>query len=529
MRIREDEVGGTERLWLIPAAQHIGERDRISEMQRLNRRDFLGALGISAAAVSVPGCAGNLARLAIGTGKKLNFVFILIDDLGWVDTGCYGSDFYETPNIDRLAGEGMQFTDAYAASPVCSPTRASILTGKYPARLNLTDWIGGRQRGELLPAEYVHYMSLEEFTVAEAFKSEGYSTCFIGKWHLGDEPYFPERQGFDINIGGHWAGQPSSYFYPYKSEDERRSRWDVPGLYGGREGEYLTDRLTGEALGFLEANREKPFLLYLSHYAVHTPIQSKEELAEKYRAKAADLPTTGGITHRDEQSYGITKLVQDNPAYAGMVESVDESVGRVLRKLDELGVAENTIVIFMSDNGGLSTLARSRNSPTSNLPLRAGKGWLYEGGIREPLIIRWPGVVEAGSICREPVISTDFYPTMLEMAGMRLRPEQHMDGRSLVPLLQNRGSFDREAIFWHFPHYHGSGNRPSGALRCGEYKLVEWFEDGRIELYNIEEDIREQHDLAGTMPRKATELREMLHAWRRKVDARMPRSDLNPP
>ena len=308
-------------------------------MRDLNRRDFLGSLGVGAAAATVAGCKGTLARLFAGPTGKLNFVFILIDDLGWIDTACYGSEFHETPNIDRLANEGMRFTNAYAASPVCSPTRASILTGKYPARLNLTDWIGGSQRGDLLPAEYVDHVPLEEVTIAEAFRESGYATCFIGKWHLGSDPYFPEHQGFDINIGGHDAGQPSSYFFPYKSEDERRSYWDVPGLEGGREGEYLTDRLTDEAIEFLNSNSDRPFLLYLSHYAVHTPIQSKDELTEKYRRKASGLSPTEGLTHRDEQGYGTTRLVQDNPAYAGMIESVDDSVGRILDSLDQLGLA----------------------------------------------------------------------------------------------------------------------------------------------------------------------------------------------
>jgi len=491
-------------------------------MRKVNRRDFLGSIGAGAVAASLTGCSGTLTRLMTGSKRKLNFVFILIDDLGWIDTGCYGSSFYETPNIDRLATQGMRFTDAYAASPVCSPTRASILTGKYPARLNLTDWIGGSQRGDLLPAEYIHQMPLEEVTIAEAFKESGYSTCFIGKWHLGDQPFFPEHQGFDINIGGHDAGQPSSYFFPYKNEDERRSYWDVPGLDGGQEDEYLTDRLTDEAVEFIDQSSDQPFLLYLSHYAVHTPVQSKEDLTEKYRVKASELPPTEGLAHRNEQGYGTTKLVQDNAAYAGMIESVDESVGRILDKLDQLDLTDSTAVIFMSDNGGLSTLARSRNSPTSNVPLRAGKGWLYEGGIREPLIVRWPGVVAAGSICREPVISTDLYPTMLEIADLQMRPEQHEDGRSLVSLLKQTGPVDREAIFWHFPHYHGSGNRPSGAVRSGDYKLIEWFENGRIELYNLNKDIREENDLAAAMPLKAAELREMLYRWHESVDARMP-------
>jgi arylsulfatase A-like enzyme len=297
----------------------------------------------------------------------------------------------------------------------------------------------------------------------------------------------------------------------------------VPGLGDGAEGEYLTDRLTDEAIEFLEENSGRPFLLYFSHYAVHTPIQAKPELTDRYREKAGTLPPHEGPGFIEEKGWGITRQRQDNPEYAGMVQSVDESVGRVMEKLADLGVAGNTIVIFTSDNGGLTTLAGRRSAPTAVLPLRAGKGWLYEGGIREPMIVRWPGMVKEGSVCSEVVTSTDFYPTMLEMAGLGLRPEQHPDGVSIVPLLRGRERLDREAVFWHFPHYHGSGNRPSGAVRGGEYKLIEWYEDGSIELYNLREDIGERYDLAGDMPEKAGELRELLHRWREEVDARMPR------
>ena len=485
-----------------------------------NRRDFLKTIGLGATSVVIPGCMDAAQKLssAFQPAKKLNFVFILIDDMGWVDAGCYGSSFNETPNIDKLASEGMRFTDAYAACPVCSPTRASIMAGKYPARINLTDWIGGRRRGKLIPADYIHQLALEEVTMAEAFKEAGYATGFVGKWHLGDEPYYPEYQGFDINIAGHHAGHPGSYFNPYKHP--RNSRWDVPGLEGGKEGEYLTDRLTDESLKFLEASKQKPFLLYLSHYAVHTPLQAKKNLIARYKTKAAELPAVKGSGYLDEGDNIITKQVQDNPVYAGMVHSVDESVGRVMKKLIELGVADNTVVIFMSDNGGLST---SRGKmPTSNVPLRAGKGWLYEGGIREPMIIKWPGAVKAGSVCSEPVTSTDFYPTMLEMAGLPLKPEQHRDGVSLVPLLKGTGTLNRKAIYWHYPHYHGSGCKPSGAVRAGDYKLVEWYEDGSVELYNLKNDISERRNLTAEMPEKAAELREMLHNWRKAMDARMP-------
>ena len=487
-----------------------------------DRREFLNALSVGIAAATLAGVTGCSNE---PSHAPPNFVFFLIDDLGWTDTGIYGSTFYETPNIDRLAVEGMRFTDAYAASPVCSPTRASILTGKHPARLNITDWIGGSQRGELLPAEYEHQLPFEEVTIAEVLGEAGYATGFFGKWHLGDTPFLPDSQGFDLNVGGTAAGQPASYFYPYKAQEGRSDFWDVPHLEDGVDGEYLTDRLTDEAIEFLEAQDDEPFLLYLSHYAVHTPIQSKEELTEKYREKAESMPGHEGPDFITEHDRAFVKQFQDDAAYAGMVQSVDESVGRVLRKIEELGLTENTVVIFMSDNGGLSTLANSRNAPTAMLPLRAGKGWLYEGGIREPLIVKWPGVADAGNICAEPVISTDFFPTMLEMAGLDSRPDLHSDGLSLTPLLRQNGSLDREAIFWHFPHYHGSGNRPSGAVRAGDYKLVEWFEDGQVELYNLMEDIGETHDLSQSMPEKAEVLSEMLRAWHVAVDARMPRPD----
>ena len=483
----------------------------------LNRREFLKTIGFGAAALALPGCAsGGQTSSKAGKGnKRANFVFFLIDDLGWMDVGCYGSSFYETPNINRLASEGMRFTDAYAACPVCSPTRASIMTGKYPARTGITQWIGGSDE----PTEYQHYMALEEVTIAEALKEAGYATGFVGKWHLGNKPYYPEHQGFDINIGGDSSGSPPTYFYPYK----RRNRALEMMPAGGEEGEYLTDRLTDESLKFLEANKGRPFLLYLSHYAVHTPIESKEELIEKYKDKAEKLPWIDGQKFAPVYGRYKTRRVQDHPAFAGMVQSVDESVGRVMAKLEEMGVADNTVVIFMSDNGGLSTVPRE--APTSNLPLRAGKGWLYEGGIREPMIIKWPGVVKKGGVCSEPVTSTDFYPTMLEMAALRLRPKQHVDGVSLVPLLKGRDKTDREAIYWHYPHYHGSGNRPSGAVRAGDYKLIEWYEDKSIELYNLKNDIGEQNDLTKKMPEKAAQLLSMLHGWRRQVNAKMPTSE----
>jgi arylsulfatase A-like enzyme len=486
----------------------------------MRRRDFLKtasvatALGLDGLVEAAGSGAGGTRQ---GPRRQPNFVFFLIDDLGWKDLGCYGSTFDETPNIDRLAAQGMRFTNAYAACPVCSPTRASIMTGKYPARLGITDWIGASQK----PTAYRDHLPLEEVTIAEALKEAEYATGYVGKWHLATSgadrrEYYPDRQGFDINIGGDNSGSPPTYFYPYRKGN--RALETMPA--GGKEGEYLTDRLTDEALRFIETSKNRPFLLYLAHYAVHTPLESKKDLAQKYETKATSVPLRDGPHAQPVYGPYQTRLVQDHPVYAGMVQSVDESVGRVLGKLEELGLERDTVVIFMSDNGGLSTVARE--GPTCNLPLRAGKGWLYEGGIREPMIIKWSGVTKPGSICHEPVVSMDFYPTMLEMAGLPLQPRQHVDGVSLAGLLEGTGTLSRRALYWHYPHYHGSGNRPSGAVRAGDYKLIEWYEDGRVELYNLRDDVGEQNDLAETMPDKAQELRRMLQAWRKEMGAKMP-------
>jgi arylsulfatase A-like enzyme len=489
-----------------------------------DRRQFLKAVGVTAA---LGFCTRNGFGQQKPTASKPNFVFFLLDDMGWKDLGCFGSTFYETPNIDRLAAQGMRFTNAYAACPVCSPTRASIMTGKYPARLRLTNYIPGARNGKLLSAEYFHYMKLEEVTLAEALKEADYRTFFLGKWHLGDKPYYPEKQGFDVNVAGDDAGAPPTYFYPYK-----RGNRSIPGLEEGQPGEYLTDRLTDESLKLIEQSKEQPFLLYLSFYAVHVPLEAKKELVERYKAKARRLgledkphfatdeewPKTAAGDEKWRTTLR-TRTVQDHAVYSAMIESVDESVGRVMKKLDELGIADNTIIFFMSDNGGLAT---AEGQPTCNLPLRGGKGWLYEGGIREPMMVKWPGTVKPGSVCEEPVISTDFYPTMLEMAGLPLKPQQHMDGESMVPLLKGTGELRRKAIYWHYPHYSNQGGKPGGAVRVGDFKLIESYEDSRVELYNLRADLGEQHDLAAKMPEKAAELRQMLHEWRNEVGAVMP-------
>lgn len=441
---------------------------------------------------------------------RTNIVFVLADDLGWKDLGCYGSTFYETPNLDRLAATGMRFTEAYAACHVCSPTRASILTGKYPARLRLTDWLPGRPDRpdqKLKRPLLTQHLPLEEFTIAEALQEGGYRTAFMGKWHLGGTNYFPEHQGFDINIGGCEKGTPPSYFSPYR----------LPNLPDGPPGEYLTDRLTDEALHFIEKSRDKPFFLYLSHYAVHNPQRAKTNLIDKFKAKAAQLPPPAGPEFLPRNNRRV-RQIQNQPVYAAMIQSLDESVGRIMDKLEELGLEKNTVIIFTSDNGGLST---SEGTPTSNLPLRMGKGWHYEGGVREPLLIRWPGVTPPGSLCRQPAISTDFYPTLLEVAGLPMRPQQYRDGVSLLPLLKG-GVRSERPLFWHYPHYSNQGGAPGGAVRLGSYKLVEWFEDMRVELYNLDQDLGELHDLASAQPEKTAALRRQLHQWRHSVNAAMP-------
>jgi|SRR6516165_314856 arylsulfatase A-like enzyme len=471
-------------------------------------RPFLRLIALFVSVAVAAPVASRPAQAQDAPRPKLNFVFILIDDMGWKDAGCNGSTFYQTPNIDRLAAQGMRFTDGYAACPVCSPTRASILTGKYPARLHLTDWLPGRAdrpSQKLLRPRFRQFLPLEEVTIARALKPMGYVSASIGKWHLGGKPYYPEQHGFDLNIGGTERGSPPSYFFPYKNPNI-----SIPILPGGREGEYLTDRLTEEAEKFINQNNNKPFFLYLAHYAVHIPLQAKKDIIAKYQARARP----------DDE--------QNNAIYAAMVESVDESVGRVMRKLDELRIADRTVIFFTSDNGGLSVKEGPNTPATSNAPLRAGKGYLYEGGIREPLIIRWPGTAKAGSVCHVPVSSVDFYPTILEMTGL---PKQPVDGESLVPLLKQIGALKRDTLYWHYPHYSNQGGKPGGAVRRGDYKLIEFYEDGKLEMYNLKEDIGEKNDLAATMPGKVKEMQAILKQWRQGVNAQMPtpNPDYEPP
>lgn len=465
--------------------------------------------------------------------SKPNIILILADDLGWNDLGCMGSTFHETPRIDALAKQGALFRSAYAASPVCTPTRGSILTGKYPSRINVTNVSG--TRGSTGPGyklngpSNVGSMPDSDITLAEALKAAGYATAHIGKWHLaahGDQERktYPQGRGFDLNVAGGEAGQPGSYYFPY--QDKQHPGFNVPGLEDGKPGDYVTDVLTDRAVRFIEQNAGKPFFLNLWHFAVHTPIQPRKDKVAKYKEKAEKLGLDRANKEAQLEHQSFSQLQQNNPDYAALLDSLDESVGRILDTLQRLKLEENTIVVFFSDNGGLST-GPGAKSPTSVRPLRAGKAWLYEGGIRVPLIIRYPGAVKAGRTLEAPVVSTDLYPTLLELAGLPLRPQQHVDGVSLKPLLNGgKDALDREAIYFHYPHYHHINTMgPSGAVRAGDYKLVEPYETGKVELYNLRDDIGETKDLAAEKPELAAKLAKMLDDWRKSSGSKMPEAN----
>lgn len=427
-----------------------------------------------------------------------NVVIFLIDDLGWTDLGCYRSDLYETPNIDQLAEEGVKFTNAYSACTVCSPTRAAIMTGKYPARLNITDWIAGHQNeyGKLSPPDWTKYLPNEEITIAEIAQAAGYVTASVGKWHLGDSvAYYPQYQGFDRNVAGYYRGQPPSYFYPYI-----RGNDTLPYLEGGVEGKYLTDRLTDEATRFITDHADQPFLLYFPHYAVHTPIQGKDSLTAYYQSKVTD------------------SLQHTNAEYAAMIHSTDESVGQIMHLLDSLDISDQTLVIFTSDNGGLELF-----DITQNDPIRAGKGSAYEGGVRVPMIIRWPKAKRNIATIDEPVITMDVFATVANVLGTGGAKDYHQDGVNLLPLLEQETEvLDREALYWHYPHYHPGGASPYSAIRQGNYKLIEFLEDKHLELYNLEDDIGETNNLISKVPEVANDLYNQLETWRKEVDAQEP-------
>lgn len=449
---------------------------------------------------------------AVHSATKPNFVVFLVDDLGYMDIGANNPEcFYETPHIDGLAQSGMRFTDGYAANPVCSPTRYSLMTGKYPTRVDATDWFTGKRSGKFNHAALRSEMPLEEVTIAQTLKEQGYATFFAGKWHLGEgDQYYPHNRGFDINIGGYSRGGPYTgkrYFAPFENpyiKDESPA------------GDHLPDRLARETAEFIDNNKDQPFFAYLSFYSVHTPLMGRPDLVEKY-AKRAKL-IEGEQFAEEEQVYGDkprrVRILQKHAVYAAMVEAMDQAVGKVLRQLEDSGLAENTIVIFTSDNGGLST---AEGSPTSNLPLRGGKGWVYEGGIREPWIVRYPGATEAGSVSHEPISSIDLYPTVAAAAGASVT--HPIDGIDLVPMLQSKPVEERP-LFWHYPHYSNQGGFPGGAIRKGDFKLVERYEDGRVHLYNLADDIGETMDLAETQPERVKRMRSELHSWYRSVDAK---------
>jgi arylsulfatase A-like enzyme len=465
-------------------------------MTKLNfsRRNFLKALGLGLSTLTANGCKAITSLLGARTpGKKPNIIFILADDLGWAELGCYGNKFNETPNLDKLASQGMRFTQAYASAPVCSPYRAALMTGRYPARLGITDY--------LRPNDPKH-LSTDYLTIAEMLKQADYTTGIIGKWHLtgyanhGAEEISPDLQGFDEVIVSENRGiGGGSYFHPYHFNREIEKR--LPGK------EYLVDRCNLEATDFITRHKDISFFLYLSHYAVHTRLLGKDDLVTKYENKSG-----AGKGNRARKN---------NPHLAAQLESIDKGVGMIMQKLDEIGIAENTVLIFTSDNGG-------EDRVTSNAPLRAGKSTLYEGGIREPLIVRWPEVIKPDSLCKTPISNIDFYPTFLQLAGRRPHKSQRPDGVSILPLLKNpKAKFARDTFFWHYPleKPHFLGGRSASAIRQGNYKLIEFFDTGQVELYNLADDISEQNNLADQLPNKVKELKKLLAKWRTEVGAKI--------
>ena len=463
--------------------------------------------------------------LGMAAQLPLNVVVVLVDDLGWMDLGCQGSDFYNTPNIDRLAEGGMRFTDGYASCAVCSPTRAALMTGRSPARLGITDWIraefqlSNRQWpnirqvfGYHKPADQtrewltpVNELQLQhsEITIAELLQPLGYTSVYIGKWHLGGRGFLPVDQGFDENYGGWDYGQPPSYFDPYV--EMPRLPMGIPTLKPRQPGEYLTDREADEAVQFIQRNKDKPFLLYMANYAVHTPIQAKEDLIARYEKL------------RDGAG-------QDDPVYAAMVHSVDDAVGRILETLHSTGIADRTLIVFTGDNGGLDNSGR----PTENAPLRSGKGYAYEGGLRTPWIIRWPGVTQPGAVSNEPIASIDLLPTIAAAVGTSPPVDRPIDGINITPALQG-GELPERALVWHFPHYrHGPGHDPYSVVRKGQWKLIKFYDPAKIELYNLAEDLGETRDLAITETRRAKEMVELLGRQLQASRARLPSQHVTP-
>ncbi len=477
----------------------------------------LPAIPVRLTAILCGLCCSFSTALGGDETPPLNFVFILVDDLGKHDLSCEQSDFYETPNIDALAARSIRFDQGYACCQVCSPSRASIMLGQFPARHGVTDWIGAAtgtdwQRNDvLLPADYVRQLPLAQTPLARVFQQASYTTFYAGKWHLGGEGSLPEDHGFDINVGGHHRGSPpGGFFSPYQN----------PKLEDGPPGESLTLRLADETVSFIRRqDSDEPFFAMLSFYTVHSPLQTTEELWKKYRDKAARMPPRESRFEIDRTL--PVRTVQDNPIYAGMIETMDVAVGRVLDAIEAQGIADRTVVIFTSDNGGV---ASGDAYATSNRPLRVGKGRQWEGGLRVPYYIHVPGLTDGGLVSDVPVTGADFYPTMLELAGLTLRPEQHRDGVSLLPLLHG-DSIDERPLFWHYPHYGNQGGEPSGILRDGPWKLIHYYEDGRSELYQLDKDLGEQHDLAAAEPDRVAKMRLKLSEFLDLVGAKFPEPD----
>jgi len=459
--------------------------------------------------------------------KKPNLILFYVDDLGWMDLSCQGSKFYETPNMDRLAKEGVRYTQGYTAHPRCLPARYGVITGRFPARGGVP---GGK--GHLQPSDA---------TMGQALQQGGYKTCFAGKWHLTGlhgEKNLPQNMGFDVNIAAGAAGAPTDYFYPYRKKETSQLKpgWEIgldkeyiAGMEDGKEGDYITESMTVKCIDFIEDNAKSPFFLYLSHYGVHTPFEAPERLVKKYEKKLKTMKFDGSEYVMVDQTTGRGDELrhQNNPVYAAMIESVDESLGRLFQTLEKLGIDDNTIIVFTADNGGLSNRGAvdgkisGRPLATSNLPLRTGKGWLYEGGIREAFIVKWPGVTKSGFLNEtDVVVGTDLFPTFLEMAGLPPQPQNHKDGVSIVPSLKGK-PFGRGPVFWHSPtsRPYSTGDTDSSAVRIGNYKLLEWYNADRVELYDLSKDLGEQNDLSKKMPEKTAEMLAVLHGWRKEITA----------
>jgi arylsulfatase A-like enzyme len=474
---------------------------------------ILSAIALAASAL--------LAAEASPDTTKPNILFILVDDFGWRDLTCYGSALYETPNMDRLAASGARFTQAYASYPRCVPSRFSMMTGKSPARLQ------GNSDG-------LHITPGRDKTIGQALQAAGYATFFCGKWHLGDGESSPKQNGFTDTFAAGTAGATRSHFAPYNTAKRggggganAEEKAPVPDVDNAPEGEYLTDRLTAETAKWIRAHKDQPFFAVLAHYAVHTPLEGKEELTAKYREKLKGQKLPEQVWEKESAGENLT--VQNNPTYAAMVQSTDESVGKLMNLLDELNLVSNTIVVLSSDHGGLSARGNTRQVATSNRPLRAGKGHLYEGGLRVPLIVRWPGAVKAGTVFEQLVIGTDLFPTFLEMAGLALQPKDHTDGRSWAGALRGAQPAMERTLFWHnpAPRPNSTADWFSSALRDGNLKLVEFPETNRVELYDLTTDLGEAKNLAEQQPDNTKRLQQKLYRWQQEVGAAEPKTRRN--